>query len=136
MGRMYRWVDHTGEIELEIHAASEGEVFVEALAALGELVGERAERGGGGPVVREVRAAAPDRASLLAEWLGELVYLVEREGLVPQAARRLELRNGQVLATVVGRLASVPHLVKAVTYHRLGMWEEDGAWRARVVFDV
>lgn len=136
MGRVHRWVDHTGEIELEIHAAGEGEVFAEAMAALGELVGERAEPGGGEPVVREVSATAPDWASLLAEWLGELVYLAEREGFVPQAARRLELRRGRVRATVVGRLASVPHLVKAVTYHRLGMWEDDGAWRARVVFDV
>ena len=133
---MHRWVDHTGELELEIQAASEEEVFAEALAALGKLVGERAAPAEGEPAVHEVGAAAPDRASLLAEWLAELAYLIEREGLVPQVARRLELRGGRVRATVVGRPASVPHLIKAVTYHRLGMWEEDGAWRARVVFDV
>jgi SHS2 domain-containing protein len=37
---------------------------------------------------------------------------------------------------VSGTRASPPHLVKAVTYHRLEMHEQDGTWRARVVLDV
>jgi SHS2 domain-containing protein len=36
---MYRWVDHTAEIELAIEAGDEHEVFADALTALGELLG-------------------------------------------------------------------------------------------------
>jgi SHS2 domain-containing protein len=135
----HRWVDHTAELELELEAASERGVFEEALAALGGLLAERAggeEQRDTEPARHRVSASAPDRATLLAEWLSELVYLAEVEGFVPTRAERLELTGNALEATVVGRRASPPHLVKAVTYHRLDIWEEDETWRARVIFDV
>jgi protein archease len=134
---VYRWVDHTAELELEIEAASERGVFEEALAALGDLLSERAGDEDAGAEARyEVSASAPDRATLLAEWLSELAYLAEAKGFVPTAAERLEFADTALEATVAGRNASPPHLVKGVTYHRLGIWEEDETWRARVIFDV
>ena len=136
---MHRWVDHTAELELELEAASERGVFEEALAALGGLLAERAgreEEPDTEPARHRVSASAPDRATLLAEWLSELAYLAESEGFVPTRAERLELTDDALEATVVGRRASPPHLVKAVTYHRLAIWEENETWRARVIFDV
>ena len=136
---MHRWVDHTAELELELEAASERGVFEGALAALGGLLAERAggdEETDASPVRHKVSASAPDRATLLAEWLSELAYLAESEGFIPTRAERLELTGNALEATVVGRRASPPHLVKAVTYHRLAIWEEDETWRARVIFDV
>jgi SHS2 domain-containing protein len=136
---VHRWVEHGGELELEIEAGSERGVFEEALAALGGLLAERAGGGegtGAGPARHDVSASAPDRDTLLAEWLSELAYLAESEGFVPHRVERLELAGNALEATVVGRRASPPHLVKAVTYHRLGMWEDDETWCARVIFDV
>jgi len=136
---VHRWVDHTAELELELEAASERGVFEEALAALGGLLAERAgreEEPDTEPARHRVSASAPDRATLLAEWLSELAYLAESEGFVPTRAERLELTDDALEATVVGRRASPPHLVKAVTYHRLAIWEENETWRARVIFDV
>lgn len=136
---MHRWVDHAAELELELEATSERGVFEEALAALGGLLAERTgddEEAGASPARHQVSASAPDRATLLAEWLSELAYLAESEGFVPRRVERMELTGNALEADVVGRRASPPHLVKAVTYHRLGMWEEDETWRARVIFDV
>ena len=134
---VYRWVDHTAELELRIEAGSEEGVFEEALAALAELLRERTSEGLSPEAARrEVAAAAPDRPALLAEWLSELVYLAETEGLIPETLERLELGSSELEATVAGPLGSPPHLVKAVTYHRLDMREEDETWRARVILDV
>ena len=134
---MYRWVDHTAELELRIEADSEQAVFGEALAALGDLLGERtSEEARREEATREIAVAAPDRPALLAEWLSELVYLAETEGLIPETLERLELGSSELEATVAGPLGSPPHLVKAVTYHRLDMREEDETWRARVILDV
>ena len=136
---MHRWVDHAAELELELEAASEQAIFEEALAALGGLLAERTggeEKADAEPARRQVSVSAPDRATLLAEWLSELAYLAESEGFVPRRVERMELTGNALEADVVGRRASPPHLVKAVTYHRLGMWEEDETWRARVIFDV
>ena len=134
---MYGWVDHTAELELRIEAASEGAVFEEALAALGELLSEHSDPDvSGEPVSFAVWASAPDRATLLAEWLSELVYLVETEGFVPRRAQRLDLGEDWLDAEVSGSRAAPPHLVKAVTYHRLTMEQQGGTWRAAVVLDV
>jgi SHS2 domain-containing protein len=133
---LYRWVDHTAELELRVEAPTEAGVFEEALAALGDLLAERSERDGGESDRFEVDASAPDRATLLAEWLSELVYLVETEGFIPERVDELMLSSDGLHAAVRGRRASPPHLVKAVTYHRLSLEERDGAWRATVVLDV
>jgi SHS2 domain-containing protein len=136
--RVHRWVDHTGELELEIEATSEHGVFEEALAAIGGLLAERVDEAlVDAEVARlEVSASAPDRATLLAEWLSELAYLAESEGFLAVGAERLELSGNALEATVIGHGASLPPLIKAVTYHRLGIWEEDETWRARVILDV
>jgi SHS2 domain-containing protein len=132
---VFRWVEHTGELELAIEAPSEREVFEEALAALGELLGERAEEAGQ-EASFDVTARAPDRATLLAEWLSELVYLAEAERFVPERVESFQLSDDTVDATVGGVRATPPNLVKAVTYHRLEFAPHDGSWRATVVVDV
>jgi SHS2 domain-containing protein len=133
---VYRWVDHTAELELQLEAATEEGIFAEALAALGELLGERSSGAPGDPARHEVSASAPDRPTLLAEWLNELVFLAETERFIPQRLDAFDLSGDQLEATVRGTRASPPHLVKAVTYHRLEMHEQDRTWRARVVLDV
>jgi SHS2 domain-containing protein len=130
---VFRWVDHTSELELEIEAPSEEAVFSEALVALAELTGDSR----GPPVTRKVEVAADDRALLLVEWLSELVYLSELEELVPERIASLELTEGRLRATVQGNRGRPRHLVKAVTLHRLELTgDDDTGWRARVVLDV
>jgi SHS2 domain-containing protein len=129
---MYEWAEHVGELELRVEAAGEGGVFAEALRALGELLGD-AE---GERRVVDVSVEAADRAGLLAAWLEELVYLAEIEGFVPAAADEIVLGPASLRARVAGRRGSPPHLVKAVTYHRLAFEPGGAGWRAVVVLDV
>ena len=130
---MYRWVDHTAEVELVIEADSEERVFSEALAGLGELM---SDEGTAETATYSVSAAAPDHAALLVEWLNEVVYLAETEALVPERVERLDLEDRAVESAIAGRRAAARPLVKAATYHRLELAERDGSWHATVVFDV
>lgn len=129
----YRWVEHTAEVKLHIEAASEDAVFTDALAALGELIGD-------GPaevsVSREVSLAAPDRAALLAAWLDELVYLAETEDLVPDGVERLQLAGDTLAASVRAHRGQPRHFVKGATYHELAFERAGAGFRATVVFDV
>jgi SHS2 domain-containing protein len=130
---VYRWVEHTGELELELEATSELGVFAAGFEAMRELLAD----GRGEPLSpREVRLEAPDRAALLADWLGEIAFLAESEGLVPERLGELELSDGGLRASIEGTRGAPPHLVKGATYHRLALQREDGAWRATVVLDV
>ncbi|HSC02755.1 MAG TPA: archease [Solirubrobacteraceae bacterium] len=129
---MYRWVDHTAEVELEIEAASEREVLEEAVRALAELLGIE----GSGDAVRTVSVGAGDRPALLATWIEELVFLAESEGFVATRLDDLDLQAGRLNATVSGVLDAPPPLVKAVTYHRLEFAPRGDGYVARVILDV
>ena len=128
----YGWGEHTGELELWVTASSERGVFEEAVRAVAEVLGAE----GGESESREVAVAGADRAGLLAEWLEELAFLAETEGFVPDRAEGLVLTPARVTARVVGHRGTPPHLIKAVTLHRLAFEPDDGGWRARVVLDV
>ena len=129
---MHRFVPHTGELELELEAEQPAGVFVDAALALADLIGD--ERGD--PLSLRVRVEAADRASLLVEWLNELVFLAETEGLVAEELRELELRERTLEATVTGRRTEARQLVKAVTYHDLVFERRGDGWFARIVLDV
>jgi SHS2 domain-containing protein len=129
---MYRWVEHTGEVELAIEARSEREVFADALAALVELLEIKGDADEG----RAIEATAPDRPALLAAWLEELVLGAEVEGFEPVVLRELELGPDSVRAVVEGHYGEPSPLVKAVTYHRLAFEPADSGYRATVVLDV
>jgi SHS2 domain-containing protein len=139
---VYRWIDHTSEVEIEIEAGSEREVFEDALSALRDLLGfgsieDRTER-------RVVAVGGPDRPALLAAWLEELVYLAESEGFVALRVDELSLPprivdnfvDNRLSAVVVGVIDAPPPLVKAVTYHRLAFAPAGAGYGATVVLDV
>jgi SHS2 domain-containing protein len=130
---VYRWVEHTGELELEIEARARDEVFSEAFRALRGLL----RSGHTGPAqAHRVELTAPDGAALLADWLAELAYLAETEGFVPERLESLELEEGRLSAWLEGFTGEPPNLVKGATYHRLRLDQADGAWRATVILDV
>jgi SHS2 domain-containing protein len=129
----HRFVEHVGEVEIELSASSEAGIFEAALAAFAELVAAGRE---GEPVTHDVRLEAGDRALLLADWLSELVFLAEVDDFVPEHVVTLELEGGRLLATVAGRRDEPRHLVKAVTLNRLELGEEGGKWHGRVVLDI
>lgn len=130
---LYRLVEHTSEVELEIEAESAAGVIAEATTAFGEVLVDAPRRE---EVECEVRASADDFPALLAEWLGELAYLAETDGFIPERVVRVDLADTAVEALLAGHRSEPQSLVKGVTYHRLQMAPADGLWRARVVLDV
>lgn len=129
----YRWVEHTAEVELVIEAPTEEAVFEDAARAFAELV---AREPGGEAARHEVALEASDRATLLAAWLDELVFLAETEAFVPERFLSHELTETALHAVVAGRRDAPAPLVKAVTYHRLELARAGERWRARLVLDV
>jgi SHS2 domain-containing protein len=128
---MYRFVDHTAEVELELEGSDPAEVLSEAVAAFAELVGA----GPGAETERLVELEARDLTGLLAAWLEELVFVADTEGFVAESAD-VTVTGASVRARLRGRTGGARPLVKAVTYHRLVLAPDGGVWRGRVVLDV
>ena len=129
---VHRWIDHTSELEVELRAPTPEAVFGEAAAALAELLGADGEPAG----ARTVEVEAGDRAALLAAFLEELVFLAESEGLVPKGITDVRLTDTSARAEVELHRGDPPHLVKAVTYHRLAFERHEDGYRATAVLDV
>jgi len=129
----FRWIEHTGELELELEAATERGIFEAGFHAMRELMSSNRSRE---RIEVAVALTGGDRAALLADWLGELAFLGETRGLVPDRLASLDLTDEGVSAVVEGRTGNPPHLVKGATYHRLRFERAGNGWRARVVLDV
>lgn len=129
----YRWVEHTGELELELRAQTETGVFEEALVALAELLVRQPD---GVLERRHLQVGGRDLPTQLVAWLDELVFLAETEGYVARRVAEIALAAREVSATVEGHRGKPPHLVKGVTYHDLAFDRGDRQWLARVVLDV
>ena len=130
----HRFLDHTGEVEVELSGKRAEEVFAEAASALGELLAD------GEPPGKPARwlplsLAGGERGRLLVDFLEELIFLAEREGLVPCAAT-VEL-TPEGLEGEVGFAERPPNgLVKAATLHNLRFEERPEGVVATVVLDV
>jgi SHS2 domain-containing protein len=131
---VYRFVEHTGEVELELEAPTKAGLFEAATEALAELL--RADAVADEPETADLSVSADDDGALLAAWLDELVFRAETEGLVPVGVERLTVRPGAAEGHVTVVRGEPPHLVKGATYHRLAVEQLEDRWRARVVLDV
>jgi SHS2 domain-containing protein len=140
----YRVLDEIAPADcaLEIEAVDLADLFVTAARALAELMVEPETLV---PTVeRDIEIEAPARDLLLFDWLGELIFLKDRDGEVfPVADVRIEgdgpfrlvgrVRGGRIDPERTGRRADP----KAVTFHRLAVEPAgEGGWRARVVIDI
>ena len=130
----YREIEHTADWELEVWGPDMAALLEQAARGMYRLmgvelaVGERTER----CLVIE----AADEEALLVDFLGELLYLAESEGLAFDRLA-LEVDGDRASARLEGAvISSQTKEVKAVTFHRLAIMETDSGWQTRIVFDV
>jgi SHS2 domain-containing protein len=134
-GPSHRLLEHVAEAELLLEAPTEEGVFVAALDAFRELA-DGTGHPAGAPITHEVALEGREPGLLLADWLGELIFLAEVEGFVPEQVAELGLDDRGLHATIAGHRGRLRHLVKAVTLDGLELERRGPAWRAHVVLDV
>jgi SHS2 domain-containing protein len=85
----------------------------------------------------QIEIKAHDAESLLVNWLSELAYRAEAEGVVFAQFNMQHVTPTTLQAAVQG--GHVPNLkkhIKAVTYHNLEILKTDAGLEVTVVFDV
>lgn len=139
----FRVIDHTADIGIEAEGASLGALFAEVARGFVDVVTDLDGIEPSG--TRTVRVEAGSLEMLLVDWLSELLYLFETEGLLFSTvdAELSRFDDGWRLAAVCRgeRFDADRHELKvplkAVTYHGLEVAElPGGRWRARVIFDI
>ncbi len=135
----FRVLEHTADIGFEAYGRSRAEAFANAGRALIHLIVdldtiEPRER-----VTLEV--AGRDPASLLVNWLSEVLYRFDAEGWVFRDFEIGKLEDNRLSAVASGeKFDRARHqaklLVKAITYHQLALDQTPDGWRARVYVDI
>ena len=134
----YRILEHTADIGIESWGDSIEECFEQAAYGLAEMLGAQ-ERGGRGETAAHVSASGSDRGALLVDFLNELLLLHETREVAFGDVRvtrftSTELEADVEIAAVEGETETTG--IKAATYHRLVVLDENGVVRARVYLDV
>jgi len=129
----HHFVEHGGEVEVELAAASEVGIFAAALDAFTELVAGSED---GEPTEVQIELPGRDRTLLLVDWLNELLFLAEVEQFVPTHITSIERGDERLQATVAGYRGTPRPLVKGIALNGLRFEQEGGVWHGRVVLDV
>ena len=134
----YRILEHTADIGVEAWGESIEECFEQAAYGLAEILGARIVAGEERVMVH-VSASGGDRGALLVDFLNELLLLHETRELAFGDVRTSRMTDTELeadveVAPIEGETETTG--VKAATYHRLEILEENGVVRARVYLDV
>ena len=131
--------DHTADIGLIVYGKNLKALFENAGEAFFRLITD----------VRRVRYRVEKRIEiggesldrLMVDWLSELLYLHDVENLLFRGFRVESVGEDGLKAVVKGepfqeRVHVIKTEVKAVTYHRIEVRQENGRWRAQIIFDL
>ncbi len=136
----YEPLEHTAEAGIIARGATLAEAFANAAEGMYALIVELdgvEER-----ETRQVTLEGTGAEALLVDWLLELVFLTETEGLVFRRFQVDELSETRLRARAWGerfdpeRHRSYNVMVKAVTQYMLEIAQEDGGYRVQVLFDI
>ena len=130
----HRELEHTADWALEVWAPDLASLLAEAARGMYRLMG--VVPADGPRQRRRLELAATDRESLLVDFLAELLYLAESEGLAFDVLE-LEAEEKGIAASLEGApMRSHTKDIKAVTYHQLEVRDTARGMETRIVFDV
>lgn len=135
----YQSFDHTADLGIKVSGKTLSDLFSNAALALFEVMIDAA--GIEATQSRDIEIEGVDRADLLVNFLREILYLFNGEGLVLTACRIAQIDERRLKAEIHhGRYDARKHRVKteikAVTYHQAAVEKTVRGWQGRVIFDV
>ncbi|MBM3314021.1 archease [candidate division WOR-3 bacterium] len=139
MPLLYRRLEHTSDVQVEIYGDDLASLFSNAALCLFDLMLERTQ-------VRELESlpielAADSLAELLLDWLRELLFLFSARSWAVARVRIDSITATRVKATVLGEQYDVRRHglkieVKTPTYHEYRIDKTPEGYQATVILDV
>ena len=135
---MFEIIDHTADVGITASGATREELFESAAAGMFSIIGDMDTVDAAVP--REFVVTAADLPHLLAGFLKELLFIFYVEHLMVAKVKVESCSDTEVRATAYGEPISPKHSfyteIKAVTHHQLAAGQDEGMWKAAVLFDI
>ena len=132
-------MEHTADVGVEAEAETFESLLGELALGMFEFIVDP-QRVRASVVYDVGEIQAPSAEAAVVKWLNELLYLHEANEVVFSrfsVERAGDVMIGKAWGEGIDAERHAPiGVVKAATYHRLSVERKDGAWRARVYFDV
>ncbi len=137
--RVLREIEHTADLGIEVEAADLPTLFASAGEALYGLIADTTTVAAKETIA--VSATGNGWEELLHAWLCELLAQFNLKNFVGKECKVGKLAPGRVEARIKGETLDLKRHrfhteIKGVTYHEFKVWQENGAWHARVIFEV
>ncbi|ATZ60717.2 MAG: archease [Methanosarcinales archaeon Met12] len=130
----------TADVCFRAYGATLDEVFANAALAMFETMVET--KGVVPKITKDVEVNGEDLVSLMFNWLNELLFYVDAEGLVFSRFNvKVDERRMTLSAKATGEQIDFQRHetktdVKACTYHDMTIEKRNGKWVAQVILDV
>lgn len=134
----FEFLEHTADIKFQAFGKSIEEAFSNsALAMFNSMYKEEVKA----KIILEISVEGHDFASLLYNFLEELIFYLDSENFFLSSVKKLEIskENFKLSATLIGDDAENYKIgldVKAITYNEMQVLEKNGKWITQVVLDV
>ncbi len=141
---MYRLIDHTGDIGIEVKGENLQELFKDAISALYsifldlKILKKKGEE--------ELIIEGKDLEEILVETLNEIIYLFEVKKIIFIDFKEFAIEENQDKISLKSKMSydvfdSTRHKilgagVKAATYHNIVVKKENDKYFARIIIDV
>ena len=135
----YRQIEHTADLGIEIEVADLPGLFASGAEALYGFIADRETIKEGEEI--SVAVTGEGWEELFHSWLCELLAQFNLKGFVGKRCDVERVVRGRVEGRIKGETLDLKRHrfyteIKGVTYHGFRVWQENGRWRARVIFDV
>ena len=135
MYKRFKEIEHTADVALRVWGRDLTELFVNAAHGLAWLIADPETVQPDKRVSIELNGY--DTETLLVSWLGELLYLNERDGIVLTVFELKEVTSAHLLGTARGGPAvETRHHIKAVTFNEMDVRQTENGLETVIVFDV
>jgi SHS2 domain-containing protein len=134
----WRFLDHPADIRVEISGSNIEEFFTNAAFALTHVLsgGKDLEWEG----TAKIDLTADNIEELFINWLRELLFQHEVNGLLPTGIDFLDLNDVKLSAELMngrhGKSDEAEVEIKGVTYYGLSVEKSEAGYSAKVIFDI
>lgn len=131
--------DHTADVGIIIYGEDLKSLFENAGEAFFSIITDLENIN---PCIwRKIEIGKESLECLIVDWLTELLFLHEVEGLLFREFRIESIDDNGLKAEVGGEefkegFHVIKTQVKAITYHQIEVKKEDSFWKARIILDL
>jgi SHS2 domain-containing protein len=130
-------LSHTADVKIRVRAPTLSLLFSDAFSALMQTLFGRNLSGG---LIRNLHIASPDRETLLMDFLSEVLFICEVEGLVFRNAD-VTIEGNSLTAVLDGEpFDRTRHAegteVKGISYSGLSITQDTNGYMLDILFDV